>query len=123
LFGSAVYLEQIPLILDGLDIQTSGYKYIKTLPSGKQYCSVSIHRTDFLNKGGYCVIAFKQNRLVSANRKGQASKNHVPCPNCGKLKSPKAKKCRECFRVDEDQINHLRSIAADGGIAKSRLRD
>lgn len=119
-FGSSKYLEQLPVILDSLQIRTGGYKYIKTLPSGKLYCSVSINRTDFLNMNGSCYINSKQDRLLSGNRKGESAKNHAPCPECGAPKSPNAKVCKACFKTDLSQIEHLKSIALKGANARWR---
>lgn len=117
IYGSKSWMSQLPLLLSLMGIRTGGYRYIKTLPSGKNYYAVSVHRQDFIDKGGFSGIDYKQSNLDNRPISLHQQKRDT-CPTCGKLKSVRSNQCRACWRSDEKQLNHLRRISPLGNAAK-----
>ncbi len=98
--GSFPWVLQIPDLCQRVGIKCSAPKFVRTLPSGRDFWGLSINRTDFLAAGVHCFIPEKQRRLERPTyRRHQAiAQNAWPCPSCGEpMKSYRASLCRACY--------------------------
>jgi len=60
------WLFDLPALLRTIGIRCSDCRLVEVLPSGKLYNGLSIRRSDYVKHGGFCVIPFKQDRLMNA---------------------------------------------------------
>ena len=116
-YGSSHWMIQLPSLLTQMNIRTGGYRFIKTLPSGKNYYAVSIHRQDFIDKQGFSAVSYKHDNLITRPPKKDRAKRDT-CPNCGKQKLVKSKTCHRCYVTSSEHQNRLRDISASGHAAR-----
>lgn len=116
--GIDMWLSQLPLLLETMQIRTSGFKPTEVLESGTIYNMVSIHRSDFRSLGGWCISANKMERIQNAKDergyRGQPPKH--TCSICGEITASKGHDvCRKCYLESDKFYQHLVRIAPLGG--------
>lgn len=121
------WIKMLPTLLEHMQIRSSGLKVSELLKSGKAYFRVSIRRSDFRDKNGWCAIPEKQYRIVHAveTRTDRHPKRQTyVCPICGqnKMTIENAESCRECYLSSERLHQHLVNIAPKGGKAGNEAR-
>ena len=116
-YGCAGWMGELPLLLKQIGIRTGGYRFIKTLPSGKRFHAVSIHRQDFIDRNGFCAVDYKQaNILIKPPKKDRTKRDF--CPQCGKQKRFKSLLCHHCSVTSSEHKEHMRNIASKGANAR-----
>jgi hypothetical protein len=113
IYGCSLWMSELPALLARIDIRTTGYHFIKALPSGKRFHSVRIRREDFLERNGFSAVSYKQENLMNRPPRTDRTK-HDTCPNCGKSKCVKSKLCAQCHFQSNERKEHMRSISAMG---------
>lgn len=112
-YGCCAWMSELPILLQWMNIRTGGYRFIKTLESGKDFYAVSVHRQDFIDRNGFCAVDYKQENILNRPPRKDRRKKDL-CPNCGKLKGIKSPLCHHCAITSPGHKEHLRNIALEG---------
>lgn len=118
------WLLQLPDFLECCSISTTGIKLDRVLDSGKAYWRVGINRSDYLSQGGFCIIRFKQQRLLQPEGRTNPRKRKLyPCRVCGNATvHRKGGRCTTCYRKTDEFHDHLVRIAPVGNKAGNIAR-
>lgn len=124
--GIDLWLHDIPRLLDNENIRCSKVAIDRMLDSGKPYYRVSIRRFDFREKGGWCAIPEKYNRIVNGKNEAKydpSLRKKYPCTVCGKVVVwRKGGRCDDCYRKADDTLAHLKRIAPIGNKKGNQAR-
>lgn len=98
----------------------------RILPSGKGYWRVTINRGNYRAMGGYCMLPWKQARLLDAkDTRIRPKRKNKPgtCPQCsGPKATPQSKQCFKCHSSSPELAERLRKQAGKAGRAGSKAR-